>query len=34
MEKYDIIDELQRDIAAIMYEWYGDSKPCNIVDEE
>jgi hypothetical protein len=34
MARKDIIDDLQRDIAAIMYEWYGDSNPCSIVDEE
>jgi|TARA_R110000744_G_scaffold70_1_gene311 hypothetical protein len=34
MDNNDVINELQRDIAAIMYEWYGDSNPCGVVDEE
>ncbi len=34
MDNNDTIEQLQRDIAEIMYSWYGDSKPCSIVDGE
>ena len=34
MNSNETIEQLQQDIAEIMYSWYGDSKPGSIIDEE